>query len=224
MPSVSVNNLPNVSEVIRISKAAAMLDAILCEEVASRSYHFFSHWEKGDPSQMMAFMDNGCGDDYLIWFSDKGVTVKGFDHESCMSPYTDDNDGEPYPGVVDDLPEELDNFRLPEHVADKNDVTFCFWRTSEDSHWQSGNINFPDVDFEDVDGARWLLAIFDGDPATYVEYAQSYFNTTIDAEAVAEIYDLQPLTPELLDRLGCTRSLEQLAPAIAEIGYPQAAS
>lgn len=45
--------LPDIANLIRISKAIAMLDAILCEEWEMRYYSFNSNWDKTDPTQMM---------------------------------------------------------------------------------------------------------------------------------------------------------------------------
>lgn len=45
-------------------------------------------------------MSNGSGDEFDIVFSPAGAYIRGFDHESPMSPYVDD---EPWPGVVDQI-------------------------------------------------------------------------------------------------------------------------
>ncbi|GGV05405.1 hypothetical protein GCM10010502_70370 [Kitasatospora aureofaciens] len=48
-------------------------------------------------------MRNGSGDEYSIVFAPAGVYLRGFDHESPMSPYAEDG---VWPGVVDSVHEE----------------------------------------------------------------------------------------------------------------------
>ncbi|WP_156123804.1 hypothetical protein [Paenibacillus sp. FSL R7-0273] len=38
----------------------------------------------------MAKIDNGAGDHLIILFSGEGCIIKGFDHESGLSPYAQD--------------------------------------------------------------------------------------------------------------------------------------
>lgn len=69
-----------------------MLDAILGPDWERRYCSFHGRWADGEE---MASMRNGSGDEYTIVFSAAGACVRGFCHESSMSPYV--NDGEPWP-------------------------------------------------------------------------------------------------------------------------------
>ena len=208
--------LPDIPNLVRVSKAIAMLDAILCEEWEDRYYSFDSHWNKDDPSEMMASMRDGSGDHYYIWFTRQGAAIKGVAQDSLLNP--DNNDGSPYPEVFANFPSELSYF-LKEAAFLISDTTFCFWRLQTDSVWHSGNISFPPNAGADPTGARTMLRILDGRPATYVEYAKSYFQLEIAEEDVNHVYQLKPLNPELLIRLHCARKLDQLTDDIKEIGY-----
>lgn len=218
MPCLDVARaLPDISNLIRISKAIAMLDAILCEEWQYRYYSFNSQWDKDDPTQMMASMRNGSGDHYFIWVSQLGAAIKGFDHESPMSPFN--NQGHIFPGVLNDVPAEFESFlKEPAFVIDE--TTFCLWRKTKDNQWHCGNVDFPNNAGDDPDGSSGLLAILDGEPSTYVQFASDYFEVDIDEKDVRHIYNLQPLTTELLARLHCERGLDDLSEDISEIGYP----
>ena len=211
------STLPDIPELVRISKAIAMLDAILCEEWEFRYYSFNSHWNQDDPAEMMASMRNDSGDHYFIWFSSVGAAIKGFDHESIISPQN--NQGQHYPGVLDQVPVEFNLF-LNESAFVLDDTTFCFWRRVEDSKWHSGRVEFPAHAGADPDGSKTLLAILDGSPSTYVHFARDYFEIDVDETAVSNVYSLKPLTPGLLSRLQSKRSLEDLFEDISEIGYP----
>lgn len=218
MPPIDVAGLlPDIPNLVRISKAIAMLDAILCEDWEFRYYSFNSHWDKTDPKQMMASMRNGCGDHYFIYFSAAGVAIKGFDHESLMCPAK--NQGRPYPGVLSEVPAEFADF-LQEPAFSIDDTTFCLWRRLTDNEWHSGNVAPPLNAGADPDGSKSLLNILDGRPSTYVEFARNYFAVPVDQKAVVDVYNLKPLTTDLLARLHCQRSLGDLDDDILEIGYP----
>jgi len=208
--------LPDIPNLVRVCKAIAMLDAILCEEWENRYYSFDSHWNKHDPSEMMGSMRDGSGDHYYIWFTREGAAIKGVVQDSLLNP--DNNDGSPYPEVFANFPSQLSHF-LKEAAFLISDTTFCFWRLQTDCQWHSGNISFPPNAGADPDGSRTLLKILDGSPATYVEYAKNYFEADIAEEDVNHVYQLKPLNPDLLIRLHCERKLDQLTEDIEEIGY-----
>jgi hypothetical protein len=62
---------------------ALMLEAIMSPDWEYRYYSFDSKWGL---DEMMASMRNGQGDDFFILFNNNGAIIKGFDHESTMSP------------------------------------------------------------------------------------------------------------------------------------------
>ncbi|MFI6564124.1 hypothetical protein [Streptomyces sp. NPDC050534] len=92
--------LPTIAELRDLCRSLAMLDAILSPDWESRYYPFNATWAEGEE---MASMRNGSGDEYSIVFSAAGVYVRGFGHESPMSPYG--HDGKPRPAVIDDVPD-----------------------------------------------------------------------------------------------------------------------
>jgi hypothetical protein len=208
--------LLDIPNLVRVCKAIAMLDAIICEEWSLRYYSFNSLWSKDDPSEMMASMRDGSGDHYYIWFTRQGAAIKGFTHESLLNPVH--NDGAPFPEVFQNFPHELSYF-LKEAAFMINDTTFCYWRRQGDAEWHSGKIQFPKNAGADPDGSRTLLSILDGNPKTYVEFARDYYEIEITEEDVNHVYQLKPLNAELLMRLHCDRKLNQLSEDIREIGY-----
>ena len=68
-----------------------------------------------------------------------------------------------------------------------------------------------------------LLFLLDGDPATYQEFAQEYYECSIDLEAVSSIYQHQPLTAEIIKALNPEVSLESLSSDLEEIAYGRGA-
>jgi len=85
----------------------------------------------------------------------------------------------------------------------------------EDDRWHAGR------DLPREDGSQELLAILDGDPQAYVDYAAEYFDVVVALADVAVIYEHRPLTPELLHRLNPEASFAELEAELSTIGYPR---
>ncbi|MER6115866.1 hypothetical protein [Streptomyces sp. NPDC001743] len=196
-----------------------MLDAILSPDWESRSYSFNAGWADGEE---MASMRNGSGDEYSIVFSAAGAYVRGFDHESPMSPYA--NDGEPWPGVVDEVPEPFRPFVEEPAFTDEESVpvvTACLWRGATDERWHHGTIDFPERDV-DPDGATSLFRLLvDRSSPAFQRFAEDYYQVSIDLGAVSRLYALEPLNGELVSSLNREVGLADLALDISEIGYPR---
>ena len=167
----------------------------------------------------MASMRNGSGDEYFMLFNSQGAIMKGFAHESSMSPWATDSE-QLWPGVLDEVPSEFQEF-LTEPAFSMGDTSFCIWRRRVDPSWQVGQIEYPEED--DPDGSEDLLFILDGEPSTYREFAEQYYERSIDLSAVADIYQQQPLTAEICKRLNAEVALENLKSDLEEIGYPSGA-
>jgi hypothetical protein len=209
--------IPNIDALKDLCQSLAVLDSIMSPEWEYRYYSFNSKWGEGE---MMASMRDGSGDEYFILFNSQGAIMKGFAHESSMSPWASDAE-QVWPGVLDQVPSEFGAF-LTEPAFSMGETTFCIWRRKEDESWQIGEIHYPED--EDPDGSEGLLFILDGDPKTYQEFAEQYYECAIDLVSVTSIYDHQPLTSEIVKKLNPDVSLETLSSDIAEIAYPRAAS
>lgn len=231
MPSTqSLNLLPAPAELIRISRSIAMMDAILCQDWEMRYFSFNSFWAA--TGEMMGSMRNGQGDDYFIWFTPAVTAIKGFHHEAYMSPYRHNNI---YPGVLPSLPQAFHDF-VKEAAFSMHEVTFCIWQEHSAPGWKIGDINWPPAELGsfcdgteegtiyDPDGSRDLLFALDGNPETYLEWANDYYelrdnDIELLLEDVAHVYEHKPLTNDMLERMGSDRSLRGLAEEIKEIGY-----
>ncbi|WP_431676707.1 hypothetical protein [Kitasatospora sp. KL5] len=210
--------LPSVADLRGLCRSLAMLDAILSPDWEGRYYSFDAGWADGEE---MASMRNGSGDEYSVVFSAAGAYVRGFDHESPMSPYG--NDAEPWPGVIDDVPEVFRPFVEEPAFTDEDGVpavTVCLWRARTDDRWQHGVIDFPDG-HADPDGAAGLFELLvDRSPEAYRRFAEDYYEVSVDPEAVRAVYALRPLSHELVSSLNPELTLADLAEDVAEIGYP----
>ncbi len=210
--------LPEIAVLREHCRSLAMLEAVLSPEWEGRYYSFDHRWSE---TEAMASMRNGSGDEYSIVFSPAGAYVRGFAHESPMSPYQEDG---PWPGVLDDVP---DAFRpcVEEAAFSGEDgmpvVTACTWRESDAAGWKTGTIEFPEEPAEDPDGAQYLFQLLmDRSPEAFQRWAQDYYEVSVDLEAVRHVLACRPLTDAVVNNLNPEITLAELADDVAEIGYP----
>jgi hypothetical protein len=205
------------SELRRRSISLAVLDEILSPEWEYRYYSFDQAWAG---QELMASMRNGCGDDYYIGFSPAGVFIKGFAHESPMSPYRVPPGTEPqlWPGIYDGCPASLANFR--DEVAFRpEDVTYCIWWDAAHPGWRTGPVAFPPD--PDPDGSEEQLGILDGNPAIYREFAGEYYEVRLRLQVVAAIYRHEPLTAQMIHSLNREAPVEATLQSAEAMGYGQ---
>jgi hypothetical protein len=81
-----LSRLPSIDRLEKITQSIAMLDAIVSPNWEYRYFSFNGEWDVSR-KERMASMRDGSGDEYFMLFSPKGAILKGFDHESPMSPW-----------------------------------------------------------------------------------------------------------------------------------------
>lgn len=207
--------LPAPGTLSRVVQAMAMLDAILSAESEFRTYSFDSKWA---PGERVGSMRDGCGDDLFAHFGVPGCWVKGFAHESEVSPYRRGGDGSPWPGVYESVPAA---FAAPmaEPAFAAGDVTFCVWRLKGARAWRVGPVRLP-TGRPDPDGSAGLLSPYDGRPETYHAWAVDNYERELDLDAVRAVYAHRPLTRASVARLNGEVTLADLTADIEEIAYP----
>ncbi len=207
----SLAALPSETELVRITKGLAALDAILCEDWESRYWSFNAKWSG---KSMLASMRNGSGEDMFILFSSVGTVIKGFAHESAMSPFRPKAKNEQqrgialYPGLLSGFPGALASF-LEEPSFMMEETTFLVWRLSKAKSWSIGDILWPKT--KDPDGSEELLTPLAGDASSYVGFADEYYEKKINKTDVAHVLANKPLSAALVQRLKSERSLQELA-------------
>ncbi|MFJ3222344.1 hypothetical protein ACIPJS_03130 [Streptomyces sp. NPDC086783] len=211
--------LPGAAVLREHCRALAVLDAVLDPDGPDRHHSFADHWSERESS---ASMTNGSGDEYSVVFSSAGVYIRGFDHESPMSPYA--NDG-PWPGVLDEVPEVFRGCVEEPAFCDEDGmpvVTVCLWREAGDDAWRAGSIDFPDSGTGDPDGAgRLFQLLVDRSPEAYQRWAEDYYEVPVPLEAVRHVYSSRPLTEEVVTLLNPDITLADLTKDLAEIGLPR---
>jgi hypothetical protein len=200
----------------RWSQSLAVLDAVLSPERVYRYFSFNAQWGE----DQMASMRNGSGDEYSIVFASEGSYLRGFDHESEMSPFAQES-LRPWPGVIDEVPSVFHRLVAEPSfcISDVPAVTVCLWRLSGDTAWRHGAVTLPTTE-GDPDGADWLFEQLDGRAETYRSYALDYFEKEIDLAAISHVYNHRRLTDEVISALNPELSLAELLEDLGEIGYP----
>ncbi|QKW23425.1 hypothetical protein HUT16_33940 [Kitasatospora sp. NA04385] len=223
-----ISGLPGMPVVLERCRALAMLDAVLSPIWADRYYSCDSGWA---PGEVMASMRDGCGNAYSIVFTAAGAFARGFDHESPLSPAGRGVPG-PWPGLLDGVPEAF-RAQVEEPAFSDGDgrleATVCFWREAADTAWRTGAPELPpdggDEDGGEEDGGavRLFALLLDGAPEAYRGFAEEYYETEVDLDAVRHVYALRPLTREVVRALNPELDLADLAEDVAEIRYPTGA-
>jgi hypothetical protein len=207
---------PDIATVRRRMQALATLDAILSAEWEDRYFSFDLRWAA---AEQMGSMRDGQGNHYFAWFGPGGCWIKGFDHESALSPFRH-KPPQLAVGLFENVPAAFKScLHEPAFVLDE--TTFCIWRETNDAAWQHGPVKLPAND-PDPDGSAALLAPLDGRPQTYADWAAEYFERKLPIAAVEAVYRHEPLDADLLRAIHPGRKMAELQPDLLEIGYPVA--
>jgi hypothetical protein len=207
--------LPDIAGLKKLTQSLAMLEAIIEPEWDYRYYSFNSQWDAG---AQMASMRDGSGDEWFCLFNSVGAALKGFNHESEMSPWGND-DHAVWKGVLDAVPSAFASF-LNEPAFSMKNTTFCIWRANQDPSWNVGNIQFPGDPEDDADGSAEMLSILDGDPQSYQQWAEEYYERPVSLSAVQRIYAHEPLTTQMVKELNPEAEWNKILADASQIGYP----
>ncbi|MDF2938314.1 MAG: hypothetical protein K0Q90_3687 [Paenibacillaceae bacterium] len=197
-------------------RSLAALDIIMIdgEDEYLRVHHFYPEFTEG---MDMVKIDNGSGDHMYVLFSKEGTLIKGFDHESALSPYANEEEAVAL-GIYDDVPGVL--LDLLGEETEREDVTFCLWRTAADSSWKKGDVVIPE---DEDDGEGFLLGLIFEDAESWLDWAKVYYEVELgDAqlEAVEAIYRQLPVSAEAISGLNSARDSTAALEELAAIRYP----
>lgn len=167
-------------------KASATLDIEVCDEEFLRCFTYTENWAPGFD---VATYENGGGDDIIFVIQGDSILIKGFDHESEVSPHAQDEYGV-WPGMYEGAPHELLSV-LDDDTFEVEDVTFCYWRLENEISWSRGSVTFEN---NEDDGSGWLLSAITITPKKFIEYIESYYEgnyTRVTPERVHEVFATQ---------------------------------
>jgi hypothetical protein len=163
--------------------------------------------------------DNGAGDEFFVAFAPAGVLIKGFDHESPMSPYALSDDGSKvWPGMYAAVPPALVPFaRAPVgHAGRVDHVTFCLAYAYERPGWACGVKRFA---AGVGDGSRIWLSFLTHSPADSHAWALDYYDRSLPLDLVASLFEHRPFTAADLAAADVALGGDELVRLAASWGY-----
>ncbi|GIE35347.1 hypothetical protein Ait01nite_083920 [Actinoplanes italicus] len=211
--------LPTIDALLRRARSIAMIEAVLMPDEERRRYFFADAWR---PDGQLFWMDDNVGNDLSIAFVPQGALIKGFHHESPLSPSV--NDDEVWPGMMDGIPDFLQSVLEDPSLIDDDGIlsaTFLAWRTPEDRLWRHGDLELAEVSFSgtDIDGSGMLFPLIDETPLSYLEAAESYYDRQIAREAAIAIWRGDPLTDSVIRELNASADVLNAREEAGIIGY-----
>jgi hypothetical protein len=112
-------SLPTIDTLKKLTQSLAMLDAIM-RDWEYGYYSFNGNWAE---NEQMASMRNGQGDGWYFGLGLPGAFLKGFDHESEMSPWNMEIP-KVWPGVLEAVPEVFKSFATTvQHIYEHAPLT-----------------------------------------------------------------------------------------------------
>ena len=99
---------------------------------------------------------------------------------------------------------------MDEEAFEVSDASFFFWYDSTDKNWK--------CTLENTDLA--YLKFLTGDATFYKEWAEEYYEKSIDLDVVKKIMKHSPLKSSMVEALNSDITMNDLAEDIDEIGYP----
>ncbi|WP_152393265.1 hypothetical protein [Paenibacillus guangzhouensis] len=200
-------------------RSLAALDTILCDEDWLRVHRYEHAWM---PDLDLGVIENGAGDHLYVLFAETGVLIKGFDHESPLSPHARE-DGEVWPGMYEEVPETLySHLRDHQEELQVEDVTCCLWRLKGDTNWHCGEwAGIHTVDERERDGgASYLLGYLHGSPQDYKEWAEDYFDQSepLSLDIVSEMYNAIQVETRWITALNPNRQVQEVVDDLMQMG------
>lgn len=206
--------LPTADRLLQACRALAIAEAGLNHNPVTR-WHTVTSTEA---DEWICRVSDGSGNEALLWFGSVGAVIRGFGHESEMSPWA--HPADLWPGLDEGFPPELR--RAPTiRVAGVESVTFLIWRSAGDQQWSIGPIELPVAFGADPDGSEFLLRPI-SQPVEGHQFLEEYYERKVPRAAVDKLFQSAPLTIELFEELGAVRSLDDLVAEARVIGYPAA--
>lgn len=133
-------------------------------------------------------IDNGAGDELMIRFTEKGVFVKGFDHENELNQYGADEWDEDFftqmfAGVPDDF---VGSLTKEEHDFS----TFCLWYLNETGKWYQNEVIGNDG------GKDFLIGYLPQSAEDLLDWAGDYYNKDFDKAIIEKLFEEEKLSEE----------------------------
>lgn len=213
--------LPRPAELQRRCRVVAMLDALVEGHPLGKNdtgVLYQPNWRHGD--DLVKEWDGGGNNWSIIFSAEHGVFIRGFDHESDMSSYNDDDY---WPGLVGALPEpfrsDLKNPDLYDHYDGALQMTVCVWRGPTDTMWRYGKVEPTQWGYYGDGGEGMFEQLVDWRPREQLDWRYPAEGHEIPDEAVRRVMDQAPLTDDLIRAFHPSPDIAALRAVAVRIGY-----
>jgi hypothetical protein len=210
-----LSELPDIEALRQHLQQMAALEAVFAIEYGTCVYEFHPKWEH---SEQMGAIKSGSGDELFAHFTPLGCFIKGFAHESVMTPFKT-KPPTLWPGLLSSVPSEFKS-SLDEPAFDIPATTFVVWRLANDAEWHTDKLELPSHDYGD--GSQDLLENLVMSPSQFAEWLEENFECDVDASVVARVFESYHLTDAQLRALNPSAAIADLRRAVQETGYPLA--
>jgi hypothetical protein len=207
-----LSELPAIDALRKRLQQMAALDAVFSAKYGTAQHEFHPNWNR---SQQMGAIKNGSGDELFAHFTPAGCFIKGFAHESVMTPFRT-TPPTFWPGLFSSVPNDL-SVSLNEPAFDIPATTFVVWRRANDREWHTDEIEFPSHYYGD--GSQDLLAELIVSASDYAEWLEENYELEVDADIVASVFGNHPLTNAQLRTLNASGTLAEMSRAVQKTGY-----
>lgn len=208
-----LSGMPNIEACRKRLQQMAAISAVFAVEYGESQFEFYPRWSK---TSQVGAIKNGCGDELFCHFTAAGCFIKGFAHESRMSPYQQ-NPPQLWPGLLAGVPDAF-AMSLKEPAFDMPATTFVIWRLVDDLAWSTANVEFSDDDYKD--GSADLLEPLGYTHGEFTDWLQENYEVDVDGSIVESVFNNHPLTEEKLSNLNPSQPIRVLRDAVCETGYP----
>jgi hypothetical protein len=209
-----MGDLPSIPALIRRTKALAALDLIMSPEWEFRYFSFNCKWAD---DEQMASMRDGSGDDwFMVFHKDGWGGLKGLTHESHA---WSEGGGELSAALQSVIPSALGTFAT-EPAFSWHQTSFAYFHETSAKKWTRANDLTPFAGLDPAEGD--VISVFDVGPDAYVTFAKDYYEVEIPLKTVTKIYELAPITRDIVKSLNPAVSLKDIEAELREgIGYPR---
>jgi hypothetical protein len=191
--------IPPINELKRKLQSLAMLDAILMTDWSLRYFSFNSKW---GPNEMMGSMRDGEGGEFFFLFAPFGAAGKIYSKETALGPKA--------ASALAGVPADFSAF-LSEPAFSINLATCYLWRRPHESAWSVAPAGIGKLPF---------LAFISDAGEHYRAWANDYYKTKLDADAISAVFHQRLLTLSLIKSINPNADTAAALTDAEEIGYP----
>jgi hypothetical protein len=204
--------MPNIEALRRRMQQMSAITAVFAVDYGESQFEFHPKWSRHE--QMGAIKDGG-GDELFVHLIRAGCFVKGFAHESEMTPYKKDPP-QLWPGLLDGVPNAFAQ-SLKEPAFDIPATTFVLWRLTDDDAWSTSEIDYCDGEYGD--GSTDLLEPFTFTSLQFTDWLAENYEVDVDCSIIESVFNNRALTDAEMTTLNPSQPLRVLRDAVRETGY-----